>query len=97
MAEPSRSLVIGPQPDRKTVLGANSKQRGRTPGQTETGDSVDFDEIDDAIAVELLNNQTNDDLALQDSERQTTTRAGGCLPLVLALVIVVFALACAFT
>ena len=50
-------------------------------------------EIDNAIAVELLNNQTDDDLSLQDAERQTTTGAGGCFALVLALVIVVFALA----
>ncbi len=49
---------------------------------------MDPDEIDDAIAVELLNNQTDDDLSLQDAERQTT--AGGCFAPVLALVIVVF-------
>jgi hypothetical protein len=50
---------------------------------------VDPDEIDDAIAVELLNNQTDDDLSLEDAERQTT--AGGCLStatIVLAVVIV---------
>jgi hypothetical protein len=51
---------------------------------------VDPDEIDDTIAVELLNNQTDDELSLQDAERQRTT-AAGCLStatIVLAVVIV---------
>jgi hypothetical protein len=50
---------------------------------------VDPDETDDAIAAELLNNQTDDELSLQDAERQRTT-AAGCLStatVVLAVVI----------
>lgn len=52
---------------------------------------MDFDDQDNEIAVELLNNQTDDELSLQDAERQTT--AGGCFALALTLVIVVIAAA----
>lgn len=50
---------------------------------------MDPDEIDPAIAVELLNHEEDDQLSLQDAQRQTT--AGGCLStatIVLAVVIV---------
>jgi hypothetical protein len=50
----------------------------------------DYNDVDDAIAVELLNNQTDDDLSFQDAERQTTTEAGGCFGVVFALVIVAY-------
>ena len=56
---------------------------------------MDPDEIDDAIAVELLNNQTDDDLSLQDAERQTT--AGGCLSSAMIVLAVVIAVAFALS
>ena len=52
---------------------------------------MDSDEIDDAIAVELLNNQTDDELSIQDAERQTT--AGGCLSMATIVLVVVIVLA----
>jgi hypothetical protein len=58
---------------------------------------MDSDEIDNSIAVELLSNQTDEDLSLQDAERQTTTSAGGCFALVLALVTIVLVLAFSFS
>lgn len=49
---------------------------------------MDSEEIDNAIAVELLNNQTDDDLSLRDAERQTAPSAGGCFAFVVLIVIV---------
>lgn len=42
----------------------------------------------DADYVEAFNNAADDEQALEDAERQTTTATGGCFALVLALVIV---------
>ena len=40
---------------------------------------MDFDDQDNEIAVKLLNNAEDDLLSREDSERQSTTGAGGCL------------------
>jgi hypothetical protein len=48
-----------------------------------------MDEQDNDIAVELLNNAEDDQLSLEDSERQSTTGAGGCFAMALSLVIAV--------
>jgi len=45
-----------------------------------------MDDQDNDIAVELLNNAEDDQLSLEDSERQSTTGAGGCFALALLLV-----------
>jgi len=58
---------------------------------------MDWDETDDAAFVELVNNQSDDELSMQDAERQTMTGAGGFFVLVLVLVIVVMVAASALS
>ncbi len=83
------SLVVRAEPSGKNSRGSDSEQSGRSLWLFKNGCLMDLDDQDNDIAVTLLNNAEDDQLSLEDSNRQSSTGRVGCFAAVLSIVIVV--------